>query len=169
VWSTAASAASAKGHQRGVGVINKTLRLVLGDQLSINHSWFTKPTPKVDYVLIEAHSEASYAPHHIQKVIAFFTAMREFARELQDRGFSVRYITLDDPTNRKPLAGNIEHLVSSLGYTRFEYQDPDEYRVARELEALAKKLPCDTAKSPQSTFSRRLSSFSRCSRATSAM
>jgi len=127
-------------------VTNKTLRLVLGDQLSISHSWFAKPTPKVDYVLIEAHSEASYAPHHIQKVIAFFAAMREFARELEEGGFSVRYITLDDPINRKSLASNIEHLVASRGYTRFEYQEPDEYRVAQELEGLAKKLPCDTAK-----------------------
>lgn len=146
MWSTVASVASAKGHQQGVGVINKTLRLVLGDQLSIKHSWFTNPTPKVDYVLIEAHSEASYAPHHIQKVIAFFAAMREFTSELQKHGFSVRYIALDDPSNRRSLASNIEHLISSLGYTRFEYQEPDEYRVAQELEALAKKLPCDTAK-----------------------
>ncbi len=125
---------------------DKTLRLVLGDQLSINHSWFKTPVPNVDYIMIEAHSEASYAPHHIQKIVAFFSAMREFARELQDRGFSVRYIRLDDPSNRRSLASNIAHLISAHGYSRFEYQEPDEHRVAQELGELSDKLACKTLK-----------------------
>ena len=125
---------------------DRTLRLILGDQLSIDHSWFTQPTTGVDYVLMEVRSEASYVPHHIQKIVAFFSAMRAFAAELEARGFSVRYIRLDDPANRQSLASNIEHLVSSTAYARFEYQEPDEYRVARELDTLASRLSCGAVK-----------------------
>jgi deoxyribodipyrimidine photolyase-related protein len=127
-------------------VSGKTLRLILGDQLSANHSWFSKQTRGVDYVLMEVRSEASYVPHHIQKIVAFFSAMREFANELETRGFSVRYIKLSDPSNRHSLSANIEHLVSSSGYTSFEYQEPDELRVAQELKSLAELLSCSTTK-----------------------
>ena len=146
------SDAGVKKSQTRGAMSNRTLRLVLGDQLSINHSWFKEPTPYVDYVLMEVHSEASYVPHHIQKIVAFFCAMREFASSLEKLGFSVRYIKLNDPSNRQSLAANIESLVSAHGYSRFEYQQPDEYRVSLELETISKKVSCKTAAVPSEHF-----------------
>ena len=61
----------------------KTLRLILGDQLNINHSWFKLIDNTVTYVLMEIRTETDYAKHHIQKVIGFFAAMQNFAKELQ--------------------------------------------------------------------------------------
>ena len=50
---------------------HKTLRLILGDQLNENHSWFKHPDKNVTYVLMEIRQETDYVAHHIQKVAAF--------------------------------------------------------------------------------------------------
>ena len=57
----------------------KTLRLILGDQLNINHSWFSKTDENVVYFMAELRQETDYVKHHIQKVVAFFLSMRNFA------------------------------------------------------------------------------------------
>jgi len=44
-----------------------TLRLILGDQLNSNHSWFQVVDDSVTYVMMEIRSETDYALHHIQK------------------------------------------------------------------------------------------------------
>ena len=63
---------------------NKTLRLILGDQLNINHTWYKTVDSSFSYVLMELRSETDYAQHHIQKVLGFFSAMRNFADELKN-------------------------------------------------------------------------------------
>jgi len=68
---------------------HKTLRLILGDQLNINHTWFKTVDESVTYVLMELRSETDYAQHHIQKVIGFFAAMRSFAKEIKQRKHQV--------------------------------------------------------------------------------
>jgi deoxyribodipyrimidine photolyase-related protein len=45
--------------------MGKTLRLILGDQLNINHSWFHKKDSNITYVLMEAMQEQEYVKHHI--------------------------------------------------------------------------------------------------------
>ena len=49
-------------------MLTKELRLVLGDQLNINHTWFKRVDPSICYVLMEVRSESEYVNHHIQKV-----------------------------------------------------------------------------------------------------
>jgi deoxyribodipyrimidine photolyase-related protein len=118
----------------------KKLRLILGDQLNAEHSWFKEAADTVEYVLIECHAESEYVRHHIQKVIAFFISMRLFAEELREKGFNVRYIALSDPNNARSLEANIEKLLKTGGYKSFEYQQPDEYRVALNLANLCKGI-----------------------------
>jgi deoxyribodipyrimidine photolyase-related protein len=122
----------------------RTLRLILGDQLNIHHSWFSESPDVADYVLMEVREEATYVRHHIQKIIAFFLAMRAFAKELEGKGFTVRYIALDDPNNQHSFAANIESLFTSREYSSFEYQAPDEYRVVQALKELSTRLPVPT-------------------------
>jgi deoxyribodipyrimidine photolyase-related protein len=55
--------------------MSKTLRLILGDQLNSNHSWYQTKDNSVTYVLMEIRSETDYATHHIQKIAGFFSAM----------------------------------------------------------------------------------------------
>ena len=63
----------------------KTLRLILGDQLNINHSWFEKTDKNVVYLMAEMRQETNYVKHHIQKVVAFFLSMRSFAADLKSK------------------------------------------------------------------------------------
>ena len=57
----------------------KTLRLILGDQLNSNHSWFNTIDDNITYVMMEIRTETDYASHHIQKVVGFFASMHSFA------------------------------------------------------------------------------------------
>ncbi|MFN5849570.1 MAG: cryptochrome/photolyase family protein, partial [Chitinophagales bacterium] len=50
-----------------------TLRLILGDQLNISHSWYQEQDQSnIFYVLMEIKPESEYVTHHIQKIIGFF-------------------------------------------------------------------------------------------------
>jgi deoxyribodipyrimidine photolyase-related protein len=75
------------------------IRLILGDQLNEKHLWFTELNDDVCYVMFEMRQETNYVKHHIQKVVAFFAAMRGFARRLEEDGHHVLYYTIDDPNN----------------------------------------------------------------------
>jgi deoxyribodipyrimidine photolyase-related protein len=117
------------------------LRLILGDQLNLHHPWFGEVDPQVLYVFIEARSEAEYVIHHVQKVVAFFVAMRAFERTLSEAGHHTHYVRLDDPDNAGDFARNIRRLVEQYGVREVEYQLPDEHRLDRVLAELEGALP----------------------------
>ena len=123
----------------------KTLRLILGDQLNAAHSWFRRVEPRAAYVLMEVGQETDYVKHHVQKVAAFFAAMRAFARQLRGQGHRVIYLALDDPENRQAIPANIEQLIRTGKFDRFEYQLPDEQRLDLQLKELAAALPVPAA------------------------
>ncbi len=108
---------------------NKTLRLLLGDQLNSNHSWFATVDDSVTYVMMEVRTETDYALHHIQKIVGFFAAMRAFAEMLQSMGHQVIYLKINDSNNLQSFEANLEKMLKTSDYTKFEYQLPDEYRV----------------------------------------
>jgi deoxyribodipyrimidine photolyase-related protein len=122
----------------------KTLRLILGDQLNIEHSWFKKVDDSVTYVLMEIRSETDYVQHHIQKVISIFAAMREFASDLQQKKHKVVYIKLNDKNNLHSFDKNCDLLILKNNFTNFEYQLPDEYRVDEHLKKYAVSLIIQT-------------------------
>jgi len=114
-----------------------TLRLILGDQLNPAHSWFNKVEPAVHYTLMEVRQETDYVVHHAQKIIAIFAGMRAMARELAEQGHQVHYLTLDDPNNLHDIPHNLAALAKRLGATSIEYQAPDEWRLDKQLKAMA--------------------------------
>lgn len=131
-----------KPAERPVNRPMKTFRLVLGDQLNARHSWFQTVSSDVTYVMMEMRQETDYARHHVQKVIAFFLAMRHFADERRADGHQVIYLNLDDPANTQSLTQNLQRLMAaepSVG--RFEYLLPDEYRLDQQLKTFADELP----------------------------
>jgi deoxyribodipyrimidine photolyase-related protein len=123
----------------------RTLRLILGDQLNEQHSWFTahQQHSSTLYVMMEVRSETDYTVHHIQKILGFFVAMRSFAGRLEELGCTVRYYCLDDADNQQSLTANILTLCRLHGVQCFEYQAPDEYRVDEELRLLCSRLAED--------------------------
>jgi deoxyribodipyrimidine photolyase-related protein len=123
---------------------HKTIRLILGDQLNISHSWFKEIDDSVTYVLMEIRSETDYATHHIQKLIGFFGAMRNFVLELQEAGHKVIYFRLNDTENLQAFDKNCKALISKFNFTKFEYQLPDEYRVDEHLKELASQIEIES-------------------------
>lgn len=110
-----------------------TLRLLLGDQLNPLHSWFSAPNSGVVYVLMEVRQETDYVLHHAQKILAIFAAMRDLARHLGAAGHRVRYVALDDPSNRQSITDNLSALVRHYSATRVQWQHPDEWRLDCQL------------------------------------
>lgn len=118
----------------------KILRLVLGDQLNYRHSWFQQRDEYTVYLLMEIRQEATYVKHHIQKLTAFFMAMRHFKSFLEENGHRVIYLKLDDPANKQNLTKNIQTIIQQENVELFEYLLPDEYRVDLELKSLKESL-----------------------------
>ncbi|MFT5666492.1 MAG: deoxyribodipyrimidine photolyase-related protein [Vicingaceae bacterium] len=128
----------------GLQNMKKTIRLILGDQLNQQHSWFSEVNEKVTYAVMEVRSETDYVQHHIQKVLSFFLAMRAFADDLKAQGHQVVYYNLDDQSNQQSFSLNIKTIIKSGGFERFEYQLPDEFRLDEELNELSTSLDIET-------------------------
>ncbi len=110
------------------------LKLILGDQLNLQHSWFKEVDSSEVFVLMEMRQETDYAPHHIQKVVAFFGAMRNFSEVLKQAGHQVHYLGLDDKANRQQLEANLNFLIEKFNADGFAYMEPDEYRLDQQLK-----------------------------------
>jgi len=102
----------------------KTLRLILGDQLNSNHSWYKRKDDNVFYCMFEMRQETDYVRHHIQKVVGFFAAMREFSKQLVQNNHNVIYFNIVDAKNQHDLENNIKLLIEQNAIEHFEYQAP---------------------------------------------
>ncbi|AMO56676.1 deoxyribodipyrimidine photolyase [Endozoicomonas montiporae] len=112
------------------------LRLILGDQLNADHSWYADIDPDCLYVMAELKQETGYVKHHIQKLCGFFLAIQNFADSLEKSGHQVIYFTLDDTVRFSDLPDLLNHLCKQYAVSTFEYQRPDEYRLLQQLRAL---------------------------------
>ena len=113
-----------------------SLRLILGDQLNRQHSWYQTTDDNILYVIAELKQETNYVKHHIQKLCAFFLSMETFAKELTQGGHQVLHLTLDKTAGFQDLEDLIASLVAKYSVKRFQYQRPDEYRLLKQLRNL---------------------------------
>ena len=117
----------------------KTLRVVLGDQLTRDSAAFADLDPARDVILmVEVHEETSYVPHHKQKIALVLSAMRHFARALEDEGLIVDYVQLEDPQNTGSFARELLRAAQRHKCARAVVVEPGEYRVLRQLQGAAK-------------------------------
>ena len=98
----------------------KKLRLILGDQLNSQHSWFRETDSNVIYCIFEMRQETDYVTHHIQKVTGFFAAMRNFAKELKIANHAVIYFNINDKKNTQSLVENLTILIEENNIEKFE-------------------------------------------------
>lgn len=75
------------------------LRVVLGDQLTDGLAALRGAETGDLVLMAEVGAEAAYVPHHRQKLVMVFAAMRRFAERLRRLGLEVRYVRLDDADN----------------------------------------------------------------------
>lgn len=114
----------------------KELRLILGDQLNINHSWFKSQSDEILYVMVESLSELSYVKQNAIKIQIFFKAMRIFADQLEKLGHNVHYLKLDDLENQQSFSENFEFISKKYNCFHWSAQHPDEYRLFKEFSLL---------------------------------
>ena len=116
---------------------NRTVRLILGDQLNASHSWFKNVDDDVVYVIAELHQEQTYVKHHIQKIAAFFAAMQNFAKALSNAGHNVHHLTLDDSQEFDDLPALLRQWCNRESASVLEYQRPDEHRLLSQLRSMS--------------------------------
>ena len=117
-----------------------TLRLILGDQLNPEHSWFKQVDRDCLYTLMELRQETDYVLHHAQKIIGIFAGMRALAKQLESQGHRVHYLGINDPENTQSIEGNLTALIAVHQCTKFEYQEPDEWRLDQQLSTYCQGL-----------------------------
>ena len=120
----------------------KTLRLVLGDQLSRALPSLTDLDLDKDLVLMaEVMAEVTYVKHHKRKIAYLFSAMRHFRDDLEAAGHRVHYITIDQRVQSLEMA--VRLILDSCDVSELLVCEPGEYRLLDELRGWqdAFKLP----------------------------
>lgn len=119
----------------------KSLRFVLGDQLSPDLSSLSDFDPRGDLVLmVEVVDECTYVRHHPKKIAFVLAAMRHFAAGLRARGIEVDYVKLDDPGNSGSFRGELGRAVDRHRPERVVVTEPGEYRVLADMEGWQQAL-----------------------------
>ncbi len=115
--------------------MTRRLIFILGDQLSHGISSLQGADPAQDTILMaEVADETVYVPHHKKKIAFIFSAMRHFAKECENNGYAVRYITLDDLGNSGSLTGELTRAVDELKPQEVTLTQPSEWRVKKAFD-----------------------------------
>ncbi|MBL4792452.1 MAG: cryptochrome/photolyase family protein, partial [Citromicrobium sp.] len=103
---------------------------VLGDQLARTLASLRGRTKDDTVILMmEVWDEATYVRHHKQKIALIFSAMRHFAAELRDAGWSVDYVELTDPDNSGSFTGEVARAIERHDPRAVHIVEAGEWRV----------------------------------------
>ncbi|MGB0290494.1 MAG: cryptochrome/photolyase family protein, partial [Opitutales bacterium] len=112
------------------------LAFILGDQLSHRLPSLATLDPATDHIwMAEVKAEATAVRHHKKKIAFIFSAMRHFAAELGQRGFTVHYTRINDPHNAGSFRAEAERALQTLQPETLLITAPSEYRVLTEVES----------------------------------
>lgn len=76
--------------------------VMLGDQLDLNNPALLANPPKLaDVLMVESPVESTVVWVHKVRIALFLSAMRHFAQELRNAGYTVHYRSLGDTGDRK--------------------------------------------------------------------
>lgn len=115
--------------------------LILPDQLSHDISSLDGYDSKKDVVVIcEVMDEFTYVHHHKKKIAFFMSAMRHFSIALQDKGYKVEYVKLDDKENTGSLKHEVKRFIKKYNYDSIVITHPGEYRILSDILKWEKDL-----------------------------
>lgn len=118
-------------------MVKSRLILVLGDQLSTDISSLRMADKERDVVIMaEVLAEATYVPHHPQKIALVLAAMRKFALSLREDGWTVAYSKLNDEANTGSIPGELVRHASEFGADEVIATIPGEWRLIAALNEL---------------------------------
>ncbi len=114
----------------------KTLIPILGDQLSLDLSALAGADPADSVLLMmEVADETGYVRHHRKKIVYILSAMRHHAAALTAAGWTVDYVTLDDPDAADSFTGEIARAIARHAPDRIVVTEAGEWRVAAMLDS----------------------------------
>ncbi|MCM5705706.1 cryptochrome/photolyase family protein [Larsenimonas salina] len=121
-----------------------SLVVLLGDQLSDRLPAFDDFEPDTDRVLMaEVEQEARYVPHHPQKILLIFAAMRAFAARLEKQGKQVIYRKIDSAVEADSLEDVVRHELARKHYDRVILTHCGEHRLHRAMRRWQSELPVE--------------------------
>jgi len=118
-----------------------TLTIITGDQLSPDIASLQAIERGRDHVLMaELSDEVEYVRHHVKKIVLIFSAMRHFARKLEETGHRVHYHRFDPAARVRSFSDAVaahcdRHRIDEIVVTW-----PGEWRVFDEFNRLEKTL-----------------------------
>ncbi|QIG55024.1 cryptochrome/photolyase family protein [Altererythrobacter sp. BO-6] len=126
---------------------------ILGDQLSRNLASL-RGRAKDDTVILmmEVWDEATYVKHHKQKIVLIFSAMRHFAAELRDAGWTVDYVKLTDRDNSGSFTGEVARAIERHDPRAVHVVEASEWRVQQAIEEWPGKFACEVEILPDDRF-----------------
>ncbi|MCO6185085.1 cryptochrome/photolyase family protein [Rhizobium sp. L1K21] len=130
-----------------------TLVLILGDQLSRDMSSLKAADQSSSVVLMcEVLEEATYVKHHKQKLVFIFSAMRHFAAELEDAGWKVDYVRLEDKANSGAFSGEVKRALKRHKPEKLIVTEAGEWRVQAMIDGWAEELEVEIECLPDNRF-----------------
>lgn len=120
---------------------------VLGDQLWAEQAALQSCSDRKQesaVILIESLQHVRQRPYHQQKLVLVWSAMRHFAEELRQAGWSVTYITAET------FADPLQDWVKSQGIAKLRVMQPNDRPFAKLIESL--DLACDITLIPNNHF-----------------
>ena len=126
---------------------------ILGDQLTRDLASL-RGRAKDDTVILmmEVWDEATYVKHHKQKIALIFSAMRHFAQELRDAGWTVDYTQLTDEDNAGSFTGEVARAVERHAPRAIHVVEAGEWRVQQAIEEWPDKFACPVKILPDDRF-----------------
>ncbi|RUT28578.1 cryptochrome/photolyase family protein [Arsenicitalea aurantiaca] len=122
--------------------MTRTLRFILGDQLSRSISSLDGLDKDADVVLIaEVMEEALYVRHHKRKIAFLFSAMRHFAEALRAEGVTVDYRRLDEEDGARDFTTALSDAIARHQPEQVIVTEPGEYRVLAMMRDWAETMP----------------------------
>ncbi len=138
------------------------LGLIFGDQLNADHSVLQALDPACDCLVMgELADEATYVPHHGQKIALIFSAMRHHAQELTHSGWTVSYHRFEPHSSISSFTDLVRGAMDKSEFDEIVVSWPGEWRVLAEVRSWEKELGVAVTVLPDSRFLNPLEDFER--------
>lgn len=119
----------------------RNLIIILGDQLNRTSAVFHDFDHEQDLVLMaEVKEESTHVWSSKPRIAVFLSAMRHFARELEQDGIPVHYSSLDDSRPETDLGEALESAVSQYRPQSCLFAKPGDFRVEQQLTETLSRL-----------------------------
>jgi deoxyribodipyrimidine photolyase-related protein len=124
--------------------IGSQLVLILGDQLTQDLSALRAADRERDVVLmVEANAAAHRLPYHKKKLIFVLSAMRHFANELIESGWTVDYVRVEDPSQTETFEGHWLRAIEQYRPSKVLVTEPGEWRLKERVRSLEARVPVE--------------------------